>query len=172
MLLKVLGRIELAVAALLLVMIVVLVFFAAILRFFGHPLIWSVDLAQLLFIWLCMIGATRALRTKSHLGIDLVVRHLPHRLRFWLEMGLSLLILAFLAVLAVEGFRLTLGNLQRRFGDSGISYGWVTSAVPVGSILLMVALGYNMAMAWQKRRDGETLVYSRSATEMSVPTEL
>lgn len=172
MLLKRLGQFEFAIAALLLVTIVVLVFGAAIMRFFGHPLIWSVDMAQLLFIWLCMIGATRALRSKSHLGIDLLVRYLPRPARFWLEMALSLVILAFLALLTVEGIRLTLLNLARRFGDSGISYGWVTSAVPAGCVLLAIALLHNMVRAWQHRGDGETLVYSRSESEMNVVTEL
>lgn len=169
---KILAQIEFAVAALLLGVIVILVFSAAVMRFFDHPLIWSVDMAQLLFIWLCMIGATRAMRTKSHLGIDLLVRHLPHRARFWLEMVLSVVILVFFTLLTSEGIRLTLMNTQRRFGDSGLSYGWVTAAVPAGCVLLGVALAYNMVKAWQNRRDNETLVYSRSETEMNVVSEL
>ncbi len=119
MLLKRLAQIEFAVAALLLATIVLLVFSAAIMRFFGHPLIWSVDMAQLLFIWLCFFGATRAMRNKAHLGIDLLVRHLPRRARYWLEMALSVLFLIFLALLTVEGISLTLLNLPRQFGDSG-----------------------------------------------------
>src|SRR5690554_7470579 len=75
--LKRLTQFEFLVAALLLLIICCLVFGAAVMRFFGHPLIWSVDMAQLLFIWLCMIGATRAMRDKAHIGIDLVVRYLP-----------------------------------------------------------------------------------------------
>ena len=60
--LKWLARIEFAAACMLLAAIVALVFVAAIMRFFDHPLIWSVDLAQLLFIWLCFFGAARAMR--------------------------------------------------------------------------------------------------------------
>jgi len=171
MLLKRLDQVEYAVAALLLATIVILVFSAALMRFFGHPLIWSVDMAQLLFIWLCMFGATRALRTKSHLGIDILVRYLPHKQRFWLELALSALILAFLAMLTVEGIRLTLLNLARRFGDSGISYGWVTAAVPAGCVMLAIALVVNMVRAWRRRSDGETLVYSRSDTEIAQAVE-
>ena len=58
------GRSSLRSAFALLAIITGLVFVASIMRFFGHPLIWSVDLAQLLFIWLCMLGATRAMREK------------------------------------------------------------------------------------------------------------
>ena len=68
--LKRLGQVELAICVVLLAIITGLVFVAAVMRFFGHPLVWSVDLAQLLFIWLCFLGATRAMREKSHLGME------------------------------------------------------------------------------------------------------
>lgn len=168
-----LAQLEFAIGALLLASVVLLVFVAALMRTFGHPLIWSIDMAQLLFIWLCFIGAVRALRTKAHLGIDLAIRFLPHRFRFGLEMLLSVLTLIFLGLLAYEGVWLALSNVQRRFGDSGLSYAWVTMAVPVGCALLALTLVYNMVTAWRRRHDGQTLVYSRSPAEAGdVVTEL
>ena len=62
---KRLAKIELSICFALLAAITGLVFVAAIMRFFGRPLTWSVDMAQLLFIWLCMLGATRAMREDS-----------------------------------------------------------------------------------------------------------
>jgi TRAP-type C4-dicarboxylate transport system permease small subunit len=175
LMLKRLAQFEFAIAVALLASIVVLVFVAAVMRSFGRPLIWSVDMAQLLFIWLCMFGATRAMRQKGHLGIDLIVRFLPHTVRLWVEFVISALILGFLALLAVEGTKLTILNQQRQFGDSGLSYGWVTAAVPVGCAMLAIALLFNMVTAWRRRRDGETLVYSRSESESAAsaaPSEL
>lgn len=166
-----LARIELAVAACLLAVIVLLVFAAAVLRFFDHPLIWSVDMAQLLFIWLCFLGAARAMREKGHIGIDLLVRHLGPRHRFALEMALSAVILAFLGILVVKGYELTMLNRQRQFGDSGISYAWVTAAVPAGCLMLAVALGRNMVRAWRARGKG-ILVYSRVSGESAPASEL
>ena len=170
--LKWLVRIEFAAACMLLAAIVALVFVAAIMRFFDHPLIWSVDLAQLLFIWLCFFGAARAMREKSHIGIDLIVRALGHRNRLILETLLTALILAFLAALTIEGVRLTVMNSQRQFGDSGISYAWVTFAVPAGCVMLGAALIYNLIGAWRRRGDGRTLVYSRSEGDAPSVTEL
>ncbi|BCH21081.1 TRAP transporter small permease [Mesorhizobium sp. L-8-3] len=146
-------------------------FVAVIMRFFDRPLIWSVDVAQLLFIWLCFVGATRAMREKGHIGIELFTRHLGHRRRFALEMLLSVVILVFLAFLAVEGCRLTLFNRQRLFGDSGLSYAWVTAAVPVGSVMLGIALASNMVKAWRSRAQG-ALVYSRTGGEAAPASEL
>lgn len=170
--LKRLAQIEFAAAALLLAAIVGLVFVAAILRFFDHPLIWSVDMAQLLFIWLCFLGATRAMRQKGHIGIDLLVRRLGLRRRFLLELAVSVLILLFLGTLTVEGRKLTLLNHERQFGDSGLSYAWVTIAVPVGSVMLGIALIANMVGALRRRRQGDTLVYSRTLGEDAPATEL
>ncbi len=169
---KTLAKLEFAVSAALLAIIVLLVFVAAVMRSFGHPLIWSVDMAQLLFIWLCFFGACRAMREKGHIGIDLLVRHLPGRLRFGLEVVLTLVVLAFLLALAWQGYKLTMLNLARRFGDSGLSYAWVTSAVPVGSLLLAVALAANLVRAWPERNTGRRLVYSRTGEAAVAASEL
>lgn len=163
MLLKRLAQVELALCVALLAAITGLVFAAALTRFFGHPITWSVDMAQLLFIWLCMLGANRAMREKSHLGMEVLVKHLGYRRQLWLEMACALIILAFLAVLVVEGIELTLLNRERTFGDSTLSYAWVTAAVPVGCLLLGGSLLYNMVEAWRGRARG-TLVYTRTGT--------
>ncbi len=167
-----LAQIEFLIAAGLLATICVLVFAAGVMRSFGHPLIWSVDLAQLLFIWLCFFGAARAMRQKGHIGIDLLVSWLPHRNRLAIEAVLAGIILVFLAMLAIEGVKLALQNWQRTFGDSGLSYAWVTLAVPAGCAMLGVALLRNLYVAWTMRTDGRTLVYSRAPDETSVPAEL
>jgi TRAP-type C4-dicarboxylate transport system permease small subunit len=162
--LKRLGQIELAICFVLLAGITALVFVAAIMRFFAMPLTWSVDMAQLLFIWLCMLGATRAMRQKTHLGMEILAKRLGYVRQFWLEMTCSAIILAFLAALVVEGVKLTLMNSERTFGDSTLSYSWVTAAVPVGCVLLCIALVYNMVGAWL-RHDRGVLVYTRTAAD-------
>lgn len=168
-----LAQIELLVASLLLGIIVVLVFAAAIMRFFGHPLIWSVDMAQLLFIWLCFFGATRAMREKGHLGIDILVRHLAPALRLRLEIILTLLVLVFLGLLAYEGYRLTMLNRQRLFGDSGLSYAWVTASVPIGCLMIGAALVNNLLRALTAARGGTVqFVYSRVDGDAQPASEL
>lgn len=148
--------------------IVVLVFLASVARFLGHPLIWSVDFAQLLFIWLCFLGAARALRRRAHIGVDLLVRHLPPRWHLGLELALAALTLVFLAVLAVEGAKLTLLNRERVFGDSGISYAFVTVAVPAGCALLSLSLLANLVEAVQRRLRGGPGVFA-NGDEGSAP---
>lgn len=145
------------VAKALLAAIVVLVFLAAVARSFGHPLIWSVDLAQLLFVWLCMLGANKALRRKSHIGVDFFVLRLPPAMRRGVELALGLMTLVFLGALAWLGVRLTLLNAERIYGDSGISYAWVTGAVPAGCGLLALTLIGHLGRCLR----GGLLVFSR-----------
>ena len=170
MLLKRLAQVELAICITLLAGVTGLVFIAAIMRFFGHPLTWSVDMAQLLFIWLCFLGGSRAMREKSHLGMEVLVQRIGYRRQFWLEMFCSVLVLIFLALIIKEGTSLTLLNRERTFGDSTLSYAWVTAAVPVGCLLLGLSLAYNMVVAWQKRSEG-MLIYTRTGSEREIPTQ-
>ncbi|MCB9994301.1 MAG: TRAP transporter small permease [Hyphomicrobiaceae bacterium] len=163
---KLLEQIEFWLGVTILAIITGLVFVAAVMRFFGTPLIWSVDLAQLLFIWLCFFGAARAMRQRGHLGVDFLARLLPHKGRLVLETLLSLVFIAFMIMLAIEGYQLTFLNLERQFGDSGLSYAWVTIAVPVGCVLLSLVLLLNMIEAWRKRGPNGPLIFSRTETEI------
>lgn len=158
--LKFLVSVEAAVGKFLLVAIVVLVFAAGVLRWFDHPLIWSVDLAQLLFLWIAFIGANQALRKRVHIGMDLAVRRLPLRMRRIVEIVLALLTLAFLLIMVWEGYKLTALNMQRVFGDSGISYAFVTGAVPVGCLMLAITLAGHLVKLIRTWRTERSLVFS------------
>ena len=149
-------RLEDAIGRLLLAAVVVLVFTGALSRFVGHPIIWSVDMAQAAFVWLCFFGALKAMRRKAHIGVDYFVAKLPFPARRAIELLLSVVVLAFLATMGWFGIQLTLLNTARIFGDSGISYAWVTAAVPAGCLALALVL---LAQLVRAIRSGG-LVYS------------
>jgi TRAP-type transport system small permease protein len=142
-----LRKFELALASLLMAIVVILVFLAGVMRWFGYPLIWSVDVAQLLFVWVCFLGADVALSKRAHIGIDYFIRWLPAKPRLVLDLLLGVLVVAFLVAMAVLGWKLTAMNLERQFGDSGISYGFVTGAVPAGCLMLACTLLMQMGKA-------------------------
>ena len=72
-------RMEFGLAALLLVAIVLLVGVASITRFLGSPIIWSVEIAQLCFVWICMLAADLALQQNRHFGLSIVLDSLTPR---------------------------------------------------------------------------------------------
>jgi TRAP-type C4-dicarboxylate transport system permease small subunit len=153
-------------ASLLLAIIVLLVFGAGIMRWFGHPLVWSVDLAQLLFVWVSFIGADLALRKRAHIGIDYLVKRLPGQVRAMLDLVLGAVVLGFLLTMAVMGYRLTMLNLERQFGDSGISYGFVTAAVPIGCLLLAITLAGQMLRTAATLRSRPQPVFAPASTSV------
>ncbi len=169
--LKRLVQLELAICVALLGGITALVFVASITRFFGYPLIWSIDMAQLLFIWLCFIGSNKAMREKGHLGMEVLSARLAYQHRFWLELICCIVILIFLAILVVEGWNLTWLNRERTFGDSTLSYAWVTISVPAGCLLIASTIVMNIVRAF-RGREQELLIYNRTQAEMdaSAPT--
>lgn len=144
-------RLEDIVSKFLLALITVLVLIAAGSRTIGHPVIWSDDMAQLLFVWLCVFGATRAMRLKTHMAVDYLVKALPRTPRWLLELFNGLLVLGFLLTLAISGYKLTMLNWQRVYGDSGISYAWVTIAIPVGCALMSIEIVIHMVRALRDR---------------------
>jgi TRAP-type C4-dicarboxylate transport system permease small subunit len=115
-----------------------LVLLGAISRTIGMPLIWAVDIAQLLFAWTAVLGADVALKRWQHIEIDILVRAFPASVRRLLAYVWLVLIIVFLAALVWLGAELTLLNLERELGDTPLSYGLVTAAVPVGAALMLV----------------------------------
>ncbi|MDX9862727.1 MAG: TRAP transporter small permease [Rhodospirillales bacterium] len=145
-------KIEEAISRLLLLGCVVLVIVASLGRWYGHPIIWSVDIAQLLFIWICFLGANQAMRADQHVGVDLLLVHLPVRVRRRVLMFHFLLIEAFLAAMVYFGVDLTRLNVERQFSDTPLSYAWVTVAVPVGSALLFITILVRMIRMLREAR--------------------
>src|SRR5512135_85843 len=60
--------------ALLVVAEIVILFVGIVARYvFHHPLIWSDELASLLFLWLAMLGTVLALRRGEHMRMTALV---------------------------------------------------------------------------------------------------
>jgi TRAP-type transport system small permease protein len=135
---KRLERAEEVAGALLFGTMALLVFVGAIGRTLGTPLIWAIDFAQLFFAWSAVLGADVALKRNQHIEIDILVARFSSGVRRLLAVAWLILIAAFLAALLGLGTQLTLLNLERELGDAGISYGWVTAAIPAGAFLLLV----------------------------------
>jgi len=135
------STLEEGISQFLLAVIVVLVFVAALTRYIGMPINWSVDIAQALFVWVIFLGANQAWRNSRHIGIDLLVQKVNARIRFWIQLGLLGTVAVFLVAIIVSGIHITIVNAGRILQDIPISYSYVTMAVPVGSFLMLLTTG-------------------------------
>ncbi|HZH58518.1 MAG TPA: TRAP transporter small permease [Metabacillus sp.] len=120
--------------------VVFFVFLAAVMRWVGYPIAWSVEFAQLLFVWVIFLGANRSLREEKHISVDFFTKKFPARMRVILEIIMSLLVLAFLIFLSYFGILLSIENSVRLINNLTVSYSLVTLSVPIGSILMIITI--------------------------------
>ena len=140
-----LTRFEELVSKTLLAFLVLLVFVPAVTRSFNRPIIWSIEIAQLLFAWLAFLGANQAMRAGAHIGVDVLTRHLPPRLHQAVAVFNLGLIAAFLAALLWYGIELTFVSVDRRFMTTYLSFAFATVAAPLGAGLLLLTTAGKVA---------------------------
>jgi tripartite ATP-independent transporter DctM subunit len=126
-------------AAILVVAEIVILFAGVVSRYVMHsPLIWSDELASILFLWLAMLGAVVALRRAEHMRMTAIVANAKPAMRAYLDVVATCAALAFLLLIlwpaydyAYEESFITTPALQ-------ISNSWRAAALPVGTCLMAV----------------------------------
>lgn len=131
-------------AMILLAGITILVFAAALMRTVGFPLNWAQDAALIMFAWLSFIGGDIALHSTGLIGIDLIVKHFPKAVQKGIDIAFKIVMLAFLAVLVVNGYSYVMTGYKRLITTLNMSYAWVTASVPVGALLMIISVSQNL----------------------------
>lgn len=140
-----LGRVEVRLAQIAIVLMTLLVLISAAARTAGNPVSWAVDAATFFFAWAVFIGADVALRHDKMVSIDLLVDRLSERARAWVQLVNAFLMSVFLVVMVITGVWLSVTTQDRSFtGLAWLSYTWVTLAVPVGSLMMLYTMTHKM----------------------------
>lgn len=137
---KLYDRLELVIALTVVAAMVIAVLIAAVGRTIGLPVASAPQFAQLFLIWSCMLGADLTMKAGDHIRVTALPDMLGPAMRSALAALSVLLILPFLGFIIWHGFLLSAGNWQRPLATSGLSYGLVTLALPVGAILLTISI--------------------------------
>jgi len=124
-------------AAILVVAEVVILFAGVVARYgLRQPLIWSDELASILFLWLAMLGAAVAFRRSEHMRMTAVLSSASPSMRAYLDVVATCAALAFLVMIvgpawdyAYEESYITTPALQ-------ISNSWRAAALPIGTVLM------------------------------------
>lgn len=133
------GRAEVFIAKGALAILTGFVFISAVARTAHYPVAWAVDAATFLFAWCVFLASDAAMRRDKLVTIDLVTSRLPPRAQYYVRLANHIIIIVFLAALVGFGFWLSYTTRLRTFqGIPGFSYTWVTLAVPIGSLLMLV----------------------------------
>jgi len=116
-----------------------LVFVAAVTRYMGYPINWSVDMAVCLFAWCTFLGVDVAMRNNKLMNVEFLIKRLPEKYRNSIELINLFIILIFLLALIGYGAKLSYTTRFRQFqGIPGFSYSWVTISVPIAGTLMVI----------------------------------
>lgn len=146
-------RIEVVLAGTFLVLMVVMIFTGGVARMMRMPLNMTIDLATCFFAWATFLAADIAWRRDMLISIRLVPDRLPQRIAFWLGIVNFAIILALLSYGVIAGGWLAWVSRARSFqGIPGVSYSWVTAALPVGSALMFLTTPGKIRSHWHEGR--------------------
>ena len=137
--------VEIAAAALVAVEIVIL-FGGVVARYvFDQPLVWSDELASILFLWLAMLGAVIAFRRDEHMRMTACVGMLPAPTRAMLDTFATGAALAFLLLIAWPAYRYALEEIPITTPALQITDALRAAALPAGTTLMAVFAALRLA---------------------------
>ncbi len=139
-----LRRIELACAAVLLIAVVLLVGIASLARAYGSPIIWSIEVAQLLFLWLCILAIDLALQDDRHFGISLFADKLPAPGRKILEIANLAIIIGLLVYLLPFALKNTQLMHPRLIGALQTPGSYLHASMVAGFVLMIRTLSVRL----------------------------
>jgi tripartite ATP-independent transporter DctM subunit len=137
-----LGSTVAAIAALLVVAEIIVLFTGVSARyFFQRPLIWSDELAGILFLWLAMLGAVVAFQRGEHMRMTAFVGKVEPRKRAFFDVLAIAAPLAFLVLVLHPAYEFASDEAFVSTPALDISNLWRAAALPVGlGLMLLVAL--------------------------------
>ena len=121
----------------------VLVFCQVVMRYiFSNALSWSEELARFIFMWLSWVGASYAVKERSHFRVEMFANLLKgqHRKRF--ELSVLAVWFGFSVIMAWLGTRLMIFLMETGQISAAmeIPMSWVYASVPAGCALMALRL--------------------------------
>ena len=136
----VLGRIVAVLAAGILLVEVFLLLANVIARYvFNRPLVWGDELASILFVWLCVLGAVLAMRRNEHMRLTALISRMSPDARAVCDVVVLTVVSAFLVVIIWPAYEYAYDESFVRTPALEIPNTWRAAAVLVGAILLALS---------------------------------
>ena len=135
------------VAAAILVVVEIIVLFAGVTaRYLLHkPLIWTDELAGILFLWLAMLGAVLAFQRGEHMRMTAIVGMLSPGVRRFFDVLAIAAPLAFLILVLHPAWEFAMDEIPVSTPALDLSNGWRAAALPVGIGLMLIAAVLRLA---------------------------
>ena len=105
---------------------------------FHNPLVWSDELASILFLWLAMLGAVVAFSRGEHMRMSTLVASAPPRWRAFFEAFAVAVAIAFLALILHSSVEYAIDEAAVVTPAMEIPNIWRASAIPIGCGLMLI----------------------------------
>lgn len=140
-------------AALLVVAEIVVLLAGVISRYvFRQPIIWSDELASILFLWLAMLGAAVAFRRDEHMRMTAFVGILPPRSRAFFDVIAVAAALAFLVLIIEPAYEFAADEIFVTTPALEIPNAWRAAALPTGAGLMIAMAVLRLAQVGSSRQ--------------------
>ncbi|PWE77286.1 ABC transporter permease [Bradyrhizobium sp. SUTN9-2] len=106
---------------------------------FRSPIIWSDELAGILFLWLAMFGSVIAFQRGEHMRMTAIVGVLSAELRAFLDVVAAAASLAFLALVVWPAYEFAADEAFITTPALEIVNSWRAAALPIGISLMLTA---------------------------------
>ena len=118
----------------------IVVLFAGVLaRYIFHaPIVWSDELAAILFLWLAMLGSVIAFQRGEHMRMTAISGMLRPRARAFLDLVAVTAALAFLVLMVHPAYEFAADEVFVTTPALEIPNAWRAAAIPVGIALMLV----------------------------------
>ena len=133
-------------AALLVVAEVIVLFVGIISRYVLHaPIVWSDELAGILFLWLAMLGSVVAFQRAEHMRMTAVIGMIRPEARLFLDVFATAASLAFLLLVIHPAYEFAADEVYVTTPALGIVNTWRAAALPVGIGLMLIVATLRLA---------------------------
>lgn len=107
--------------------------------FLNSPLTWSEEVATACFVWTIFMGGAVTFRNKAHLGVDIVVKHLPPKAHVVVSIITHISEILILGALTYNSILYAINSAGKLSNILQVTILWTT--VPV-------AVGFGLSLIW------------------------
>jgi C4-dicarboxylate transporter, DctQ subunit len=167
-LLKPIVWLENAICVLTLATVSLLVFGNVVSRYgFSYTPIWSEELSRFLVVWSIFIGVAIGVRKNQHIGVDAIIRFLPHKLKLASEVLLNLIGVVVIGILVFNSLEFIKHTKEYEQLSPAMRIPMYIPyiAMPVGLSLSIVHFIHNIVKLFTIPDQAEQAIYSSEHIE-------
>ena len=120
-------------------------------------LMWTTEVNRIMLVWCILSGASVAAGTRSHLGVEFLVRKMPKKIAKWVVLFTDLICIFVSGYVVASGIALV--SMQIRLGSVYSITRWPTAvgelAVPVCFALVLIRILFTIYHDFTKKDEEE-----------------